>query len=70
MKLSDLSTVENICDLRVEENRYILFNSVIYLATICEIRSKDCVVVRFTYLKKPFRVTIPINFIYKEKPPK
>lgn len=70
MKLDDHSPVDNICDITVEEKRYILFNSIIYIATICEIRSKECVVVRFNYLKKPFRATLSIRSIYKEKPPK
>lgn len=70
MKLKDHSTVEDITELQVEEKRYILFNSVIYEATICEIKSKDTVIVRFTYLEKPFRVTLFIRSIYREKPPK
>ncbi len=68
MKLSDHSSVNNICDISVEEKRYILFNGSVYEAIICEIRSKDCIVVRFKYIDKPFRATINLNSIYKELP--
>lgn len=70
MKLKDHTSVENISELNIGEKRYILFNSDIYEATICEIQSKDSVIVSFNYLKKPFRITTSINLIYKEKPPK
>ena len=70
MKLSDHRPIDNICDITVEEKCYILFNGSIYEATICEIRSKECVIVRFNYLAKPFRTTLSIRSIFKEKPSK
>lgn len=70
MKLEDHSVVDNVTELSIDQKRYILFNGVIYEATICEIRSKDSVIVSFTYLKKPFRVTVSIRSIYKQKPSK
>lgn len=68
MKLTDHSPVDNICDLKIDQERYILFNSVIYLAKICQIRSKDSIIVSFKYQGKPFSIATSINLIYKELP--
>lgn len=68
MKLKDHTSVENISELNIGEKRFILFNSVLYQADVCDIKSKECVAVRITYLNTPFEITIPINLIYRERP--
>lgn len=68
MTLTNHTTITNLDQLKIGEKRNILFNGLIYLAKICEIIPNNSVIVEIRYYNSDFKVAIPMNFIYDERP--
>ena len=69
MKLKDHSTISNLNQIKKNEVVYLLFNGIVCMGIIKEIKNEDVIKARIFYNKAVTPVLVNKKSIYLEKPP-